>query len=87
MAEYNARLAVLKTDAQLTAEEKTAAEQEKTEEDSSSTGDNVVIIPGAPAEEDSGCGSVIGGIGITLGVTMMAASVIIKKKAGKKDEE
>lgn len=87
VAEYNARLAALKTDAQLTAEEKAAAEQEKTEEDSSSTGDNVVIIPGAPAEEDSGCGSVIGGIGITLGVTMMAASVIIKKKAGKKDEE
>lgn len=87
VAEYNARIAALKTNAQLTEEEK-AAEQGKTEEENnSSTSDNVVIVPGEPVEKESGCGGVIGGIGITLGAAMMAASVIIKKKVGKKDEE
>lgn len=87
-AEYISKISALKTKAQWEAEEKAALDKESENEDSSvSNGDNVVIIPGAPAEEEGGCGSVIGGIGITLGVTMMAASVIIKNKAGKKDEE
>jgi hypothetical protein len=87
-AEYITKISALKTKTQWEAEEKAALEQESENEDSSvSNGENVVIIPSEPTAKEDGCGSVLGGMGITLGVAVMAASVIIKNKAGKKDEE
>jgi hypothetical protein len=36
--------------------------------------------------EEKGCGSVVGGMGIIFGVMAMAASVTIKNKVGKENE-
>jgi hypothetical protein len=87
-AEYIAKIYALKTNAQWEAEEKNEVETDK-EEENSSENSNVILLPGEGLGDtkDSGCGSSLGGIGITLGAAMILASVIIKNKVGKKDEE
>ena len=87
-AEYIAKIYALKTNAQWEAEEKNEVETDK-EEENSSEKSNVTLLPGEGLGDtkDSGCGSSLGGIGITLGAAMILASVIIKNKVGKKDEE
>lgn len=91
-AEYIAKIGALKTKAQWEAEEKESAEQ-GTEEDStgSSENNNVIIIPGnvENGSEKSGCGSTIIAVSVTLATMAVVAVtiILIKYKAGKKNEE
>ena len=88
-ADYIAQIAALKTKAQWEAEENAANNSSSEQEENSNKGGNVVVgnNSAVASTEESGCGSVMNSIGIIFGVTALAASVTIKNKVGKKDEE
>ena len=76
---YTARIRELKTQAQWESEE----QQNKP---SDSTGKEESSVEEAPKEE-SGCGSSLNQVGITLGMAIAAFMVINKKKDGQRNEK
>lgn len=94
-ADYIARIMALTTDAQWIVIEQQAANNNNNENDDqdgatdSNTNDPIIIENDdtiVVEREEKGCGSVVGGMGIIFGVMAMAASVTIKNKVGKENE-
>ena len=76
---YTARIRELKTQAQWESEEQQNKPNDSTEKEESS-------VEETPKEE-SGCGSSLNQMGITLGIAIAALMVINKKKDGQRDEK
>ncbi len=80
--EYIARIAALKTDAQLTEEENSANAENSTPEVDEPTQDkdDIEIPPSSVEEEEGGCSDSINGINLVLGVLVAMALIITKNK-------
>ena len=85
---YVTRIEALKTDAELTEEERLAqtTPNDSAVEDSTTNNDDNVIME-SDDEEKSGCGSVVDGFGMIFGMAMVAMLVVINKKRMEKKNE
>ena len=86
---YVTRIGELKTDAELTEEERLeqSAPNDSAVEDSATDNDDNVIMESDDEEKDSGCGSIVNGFGMIFGMAMVAMLVVINKKRMEKKNE